>query len=554
MTAQTAGDVTALARPRRARAVPTTVVSTPDEALQDDEWRRMRVIGVFVAALALAGGVAVFLLGGDPDAQMIHWAGNSLVAVAGLWVALTVRDRADYSVRHSALFGIACVCAAVAGFYYWGPLSAVLGVVPFGAFVIASGRALRIAVVLTVVCLAGHATVTLLMIFDVIADRSIVQPVGLDRAGHITALVLVQLICVGAFLIGRTARSSARTAIVGLERAVRALSVREALLVEAKQELERVLAAGGAGRYSEQVVGRFRLGNVIGRGGMGEVYEAEHVASGAEAAVKLLHPHVLADPDHIRRFLREVEIVATLDAPEIVRVLEPAPPDVGLPYLAMERLRGENLADILKREHLMPLPYVVDLVGQVARGLAAAHAAGTVHRDMTPHNLFPAEQPRARPVWKILDFGVCKLMHVETTLTAGRVVGTPAYMAPEQARGEDLDHRADLYSLCVIAYRALTGRPAFAAQVPAVVMAEVVGRMPPRPSQLAELPDDIDVVLAIGLAKSPGDRFTSAGELAAAFAAAADGRASDELRRRARALADRHPWEGLGGDEGSPTR
>jgi serine/threonine-protein kinase len=119
-------------------------------------------------------------------------------------------------------------------------------------------------------------------------------------------------------------------------------------------------------------------------------------------------------------------------------------------------------------------------------------------------------------------------------------------MAPEQARGEDLDHRADLYSLCVIAYRALTGRPAFAAQVPAVVMAEVVGRMPPRPSQLADLPDDVDVVLAIGLAKSADDRFASAGELAAAFAAAADGRVSDDLRRRARALADRHPWEDLG--------
>lgn len=204
--------------------------------------------------------------------------------------------------------------------------------------------------------------------------------------------------------------------------------------------------------------------DALGRGGMGEVYEALDTAKQMPAAVKLLLATHLANAHYIERFAREAKAAAALDSPHVVKVLEVGTVAEGVPYIAMERLEGCELAALLRDRRSMPLAEVVELVEQIAQGLEAARRAGVVHRDVKPHNVFSA-----KGVWKILDFGVSKLAETDGTLTRGHVIGTPTYMAPEQARGGDVDHRADVYGLAATAYRAVTGRAPFAARDVAVI-------------------------------------------------------------------------------------
>jgi serine/threonine-protein kinase len=165
-----------------------------------------------------------------------------------------------------------------------------------------------------------------------------------------------------------------------------------------------------------------------------------------------------------------------------------------------------------------------------------------VHRDLKPHNLFLAEEGGVF-TWKLLDFGVSKLVDAGGTLTAGHVIGTPGYMAPEQARGEDVDGRADVYALAAIAYRCLTGHPPFTGKDVPSTLYDVVYKMPTRPSLLiAELHADVDRALALGLAKRPRERLASARELADALAAAVGGGLAPGLRVRADELVARHAW------------
>jgi serine/threonine-protein kinase len=328
-----------------------------------------------------------------------------------------------------------------------------------------------------------------------------------------------------------------------LEAAARNIAQREALLFEARQELDRALKVGGPGRFTDQVVGHYRLGSVLGRGAMGEVYEAAHVDSGAPAAVKLLSASAAGDAQIVERFLREVRIAAALDVPNVVRVLEtPASADV-LPFLAMERLAGQTLADLLRDRGRMPLPEATAMIADLLRGLEAAHAAGVVHRDMKPQNVF-AHREAGDVVWKILDFGVSRLAG-EGTLTRDQLVGTPTYMPPEQAEGKPVDHRADLYSLGVVAYRAITGRPAYSGQDAAAILFRVAGSLPPAPTVVVpSLPPAVDRVLAVAMAKSPASRFQSAAEMREAFVALGRGELAPGVDAKAEAALADCPWGG----------
>jgi serine/threonine-protein kinase len=267
---------------------------------------------------------------------------------------------------------------------------------------------------------------------------------------------------------------------------------------------------------------------------MGEVYESVDPAGGL-VAVKMLAQASLGNAQHVQRFLRELRTATAIDSPHVVRVF-----DVGeepLPYLVMERLTGSDLASSLRDARVLPQERVIELVRQVGAGITAAGAAGVIHRDLKPQNVM-----LDGTTWKVLDFGVSRLLDAGDTLTSGHVVGTPAYMAPEQARGAAVTHRTDLYALAAIAYRALTGHVPHAGGAPADVLYRVVHAGPRRPGVLAALPRDVDLVLAIGLAKEPSDRFATAAELADALAAALASSLDEPTRARGRRLVARGAW------------
>jgi serine/threonine-protein kinase len=254
---------------------------------------------------------------------------------------------------------------------------------------------------------------------------------------------------------------------------------------------------------------------------MGEVYEAT-APDGTPVALKLLNARSTSSTSIVERFHRELDIAARLVSPHIVKVFEVSPPDAPVPYIAMERLHGTDLATRLRDENAnrMPSDELVILIDQVARGLEIARLAGVVHRDLKPHNLFQHDGS----VWKILDFGVSKVMDSEGTLTGDGIVGTPQYMAPEQASGGHVTHLADVYALGAIAYRCLTGRSPFKGKDLAELVYQVVHSPPMRPSMLGRISTSIDDVLAVAMAKDPRRRFPSAISFAAAFIAARRGR------------------------------
>jgi serine/threonine-protein kinase len=310
-------------------------------------------------------------------------------------------------------------------------------------------------------------------------------------------------------------------------------------MAELRADLERALRIGGPGRYSEQTVGGFKLGVVLGRGAMGEVYEAVSSTTNEPAAVKLLRRELLSDPTTVARFLREAKVSGTLASPNVVRVLDAAPAEASLPYLAMERLHGLTLAELLRRESRLSPATIVEIARHGGAGIDAAATAGVVHRDLKPQNLFRTEAG----VWKILDFGVATLAEEASNLTQGGVVGTPSYMAPEQAQGKRVDGRADVYALAAVIYRCLTGRHPFSGTDTPTLLYSVVHRMPLKPSSLAEVHADVDACLAVALAKDPDDRFATGAAFATALEAALAGTLEPALRKRAASLLRRLAWD-----------
>jgi eukaryotic-like serine/threonine-protein kinase len=501
-----------------------------------DQTRRTAFSGLVFTIVGLSAGP---FFGGDPLAKRIFLIalGISLVANALLLFA-TLRESRYRQRWVIAYFAVAPIMNG--GVMYWvGVFSPVHVIFVLNVYTACLAYKSTVARVV----LAGSLLPTLAlggaMTLGWLRDPGIIAPTAtMGMAGQALVLSMSVLFMTLTYAQARRGRELLVASLEDRDAAVRFASHREALLLEARHDLERAMQAGGFGRFSDQTLGSFRLGPILGRGGMGEVYEATHVDSGEPAAVKMLLPEVIGRPEYVRRFLREVRIAASLESPHVVRVLEIGDESAAMPYLAMERLRGEDLAQILRRETQLDPERVVEMVRQVAEGVGAAAEAGIVHRDLKPQNLFFTESG----VWKILDFGVSKLVEGDGTITRGETVGTPQYMAPEQARGAKVDLRADLYALGAIAYRALTGQQPFAGEDLATILVEVLGRMPVRPSALATLPDQIDLVLRIALAKDPAERFQSGADLADALEAAIRSRLPDRERRRAASLLATMPW------------
>lgn len=291
---------------------------------------------------------------------------------------------------------------------------------------------------------------------------------------------------------------------------------------------------------------KYVVRGLLGRGGIGEVYEVEHELTRRRQALKVLQQGWQHDPSLVERFLREAQAASRIGSPHIVEVTDAGRLSSGAPYLVMELLSGQSLADVLGRaDRPLPMEYVIDVVSQACVGIEAAHAASIVHRDLKPDNLFISERDGRRFV-KVLDFGVSKFQAIEGELglTQSRVIlGTPRYMAPEQmVQSRDVDARADVYSLAVITYELLTGRPPYdAASFPALAALVMKGGAVPVERERSDVPLAVSAVVSAGMAVKAADRPSSAREFGAQLVAAATGVASIGFSKTAMSHAAREP-------------
>ncbi|MDB4958669.1 MAG: serine/threonine protein kinase [Myxococcales bacterium] len=513
----------------------STTVGSPLEALERDEILRTRRFCFVGIAIALFGAASVPLLPGDPTATTLLLSAVGVAIVAMLFLLMRTYDPLEFRKPSTSLgwfVPAACVTTAIPYFGCFSPAPLIL---VLGIYFTGLGKSSRLAFAVYATCAGMQAFVAGLVIAGV-RDTGLVRAPDLTRRDQLVLQIVVQIVLAATLLTARMSRRTALVAVGELERAVRVAAHREALLLEAREELERALRSG-RGRFSDQTIGGYRLGAVLGRGAMGEVYEAAPAdAAQGPVAIKLLSQTSLGNATHVLRFLRELRTAAALESPNVVRVIEVGEQPV--PYLVMERLEGMTLGDLLRGRKALSGDEVIDLVAQIGNGITAAAQAGIVHRDLKPQNVF-----LHHGTWKILDFGVARGMEQGDTLTAGHVVGTPSYMAPEQASGGSVDHLTDLYALAAIAYRALTGYPPYAAGEIAETLYRVVHTAPRRPTDLApQLPADVDLVLAIALAKQATDRFASAADLASALAAALAGKLPYSLRAHAETLVRAGAW------------
>jgi serine/threonine-protein kinase len=267
--------------------------------------------------------------------------------------------------------------------------------------------------------------------------------------------------------------------------------------------------------------GKYRLSRKVGEGGMGVVFEAIHLRLRKRVALKFLHPSMVADPDAVRRFEREARNASRLTSLHATRIFDVDHTAAGVPFIVSELLRGHSLQRELSLRRKLPIVEAVDYLLQACISMKEAHAIGIVHRDLKPSNLFLCDAGELR-VLKVLDFGISKVAttaaDAELT-TTGMILGTPRYAAPEQLVDvRTVDRRADIWSLGVILYRALTGAYPFVGETQAALVVAVV-TWPPTPfrDHREDVPDELIAVIEKALAKAPADRYQTVEELARAL-------------------------------------
>jgi len=294
------------------------------------------------------------------------------------------------------------------------------------------------------------------------------------------------------------------------------------LMLGAAVTISHVMTRLGQQVTREREMGSYRLGELLGRGGMGEVYLATHRMLARPAAIKLIRPEVLAAGDAalaqtaVARFRREAEAAAKLRSPHTVELYDFGVTQEGTFYLVMELLEGQNLERIVREQGPLPPARVIHILRQVCESLEEAHSYGLVHRDIKPANIHLGRLGLEEDFVKVLDFGLVRRVDgpSEDSLTgaAGMTPGTPAYMAPEMANDRTVDGRADLYSLGCVAYYLLTGRLVFAGDTPLQTILKHLQQEPEPPSRVTDrpIPPALDELVLACLAKRPEDRPPSA--------------------------------------------
>jgi len=281
------------------------------------------------------------------------------------------------------------------------------------------------------------------------------------------------------------------------------------------------------------VAGKFRLNRLLGRGGMGSVWYATHLALDIPCAVKFIEGDFAAVPEMQARFQREAKAAAALRSPHVVQILDH---DIweGMPFIAMELLDGEELSKRVSRLGRIPPAELNAIMSQVCRALTKAHGQGIIHRDLKPDNIFLVRDDD-REIAKVLDFGIAKSknanLDIGSNTKTGAMLGTPYYMSPEQAQGnKQIDARSDLWALGVIAFECLTGQRPFESDALGDLLMQIMVKPLPRASEIApELPRDFDAWFQKACARDPNERFGSAKELSDALAKALNAGVSTEI-------------------------
>jgi eukaryotic-like serine/threonine-protein kinase len=298
------------------------------------------------------------------------------------------------------------------------------------------------------------------------------------------------------------------------------------LLLAVALVISHVVTRLGRQVAKERELGSYQLGELLGRGGMGEVYRATHRMLARPAAIKLIHPEALTGRDRksaglaVARFKREAEAAAQLRSPHTVELYDFGETEDGTLYFVMELLQGMDLESLVRKEGPLPQKRVIHILRQVCESLEEAHSSGLVHRDIKPANIHVGRVGLRHDFVKVLDFGLVKSVAAPAgedsmATAAGLTPGTPAYMAPEMALGETVDGRADIYALGCVAYYLLTGHLVFEAATGLQLIAKHIQQPPVPPSQRTELDiaSDLERVVLACLAKRPEQRPQTAAEL-----------------------------------------
>jgi hypothetical protein len=285
----------------------SSTAASPVEAMRQDEVTRTRIFLKVAIATSFAGVVAALITGGDPIALRVVCGSIVFTCGGSIWMLRLARDVSTYTPRKAVWPALLIAFGAFGGVYYWGVASPVAAMLTYGIYFFSLGVNARIVTAMYILVAILHGLLGGLMMADVLVDRGLVSMANMRPIDQLGVMLVIEFLYFITFFTARISQRATLEAMTQLEQSARTVAQRDALLAEARAELDRALKIGGPGRFTEQQVGKFKLGVLIGRGGMGEVYEAHGVDDNREAAVKLLHAGTLADPTHVQRFIREAQ-------------------------------------------------------------------------------------------------------------------------------------------------------------------------------------------------------------------------------------------------------
>lgn len=260
------------------------------------------------------------------------------------------------------------------------------------------------------------------------------------------------------------------------------------------------------------IAGKYRIVRHLGHGGMGEVYEGEHLLLERPVAIKLLKGDIEVDERVTARFMREAKAAAKLEHPNAVTIYDYGVQDGSFAYIVMEFIRGQSLRQWLNLHGSCDLKRTLDWIGQACEAVAAAHALNIIHRDLKPENFMLKETPDAKPIVKVVDFGLAKIVDSDAhNLTkTNELMGTPYYMAPEFYDGDSVDHRVDIYALGVICYEMLTGEPPYSGSLESIIAGHLFKPVPSVSGVNQAIPEGVSIAIQKAMAKKRAERYSSA--------------------------------------------